>query len=176
MTLATLATVADRADDTRRATRRDTARARGYAGIAVYHPKSEVNVGTLWRTAKTYDAAMLATVGRRYVHQSSDTSKAALSLPLHHYADIADLIEHLPHGCPLIGVELDPRATPLSRFQHPRQALYLLGAEDHGLPAEILERCHQLVQIPTPAPWSLNVAIAGGILMHHRHANTGRAS
>lgn len=32
-------------------TRRSARRSRGYAGVAIYHPKSEVNVGTLWRTA-----------------------------------------------------------------------------------------------------------------------------
>jgi tRNA G18 (ribose-2'-O)-methylase SpoU len=89
-------------------------------------------------------------------------------VPLHHYADLDDLIAHLPHGCPLVGVELDARSEPLPLFTHPRRALYLLGAEDHGLPPAVLERCHHVVQIPTPQPWSLNVAVAGSIVMAHR--------
>lgn len=147
----------------------------GFFGVAVYHPRREVNIGTLWRSAMTYDAAFLATVGSRYEQQASDTCKAPRSMPLHHYADLADLIEHLPHGCPIVGVELDARSVLLTGFAHPTQALYLLGAEDHGLPPAVLERCHHVVQIPTPAAWSLNVAVAGSLVMADRFAKRSRS-
>ncbi|MBP2341048.1 tRNA G18 (ribose-2'-O)-methylase SpoU [Saccharothrix coeruleofusca] len=149
---------------------------RGFFGVAVYHAKHEDNIGTLWRSAKTYDASLLATVGRRYEPQASDTCKAPLSVPLYHYPDLDDLIEHLPQGCPLVGVELDARAVPLPQFRHPLRALYLLGAEDHGLPPAVLERCHHVVQVPTPQAWSLNVAVAGSLVMADRYAKTGRAA
>lgn len=140
-----------------------------YFGVAVWHPKTEANIGTLWRSARTYQASMLATVGpRRYEHQCTDTTKAPRSIPLVRFADIDDLIAHLPHGCELIGVELADRAKPLDQFTHPGQGLYLLGAEDHGLPAAVLERCHRLVQIESPEPWSLNVATAGTLVMWDR--------
>lgn len=141
----------------------------GYFGVAVWHPKHEVNVGTLWRSAHTYGAAMLATVGRRYSQQASDTCKAPNAIPLHHFTDVDDLIEHLPNSCPLVGVELDERAESLTVFTHPRRALYLLGAEDHGLPADVLARCHYVIQIPTPAAWSLNVSVAGSLVLHDRY-------
>lgn len=140
----------------------------GFFGVAVWHPKHEVNVGTLWRSALTYEAAMLATVGRRYKPQAGDTTKAPNRIPLHHFDDVADLVDHLPHGCPLIGVEVDPRAESLTTFAHPRRALYLLGAEDHGLPEAVLALCHQVIQIPSPAPWSLNVSVAGSLVLHDR--------
>lgn len=150
-------------------------RGRGYYGVAVYHPRTEDNVGTLWRTAMTFDAAFVATIGHRYERQSSDTCKTPQSVPLHHYGSLADLIDHLPHGCPLVGVELDERAVPLETFRHPTRALYLLGAEDHGLPAAVLEHCHHVVQIATPQPWSLNVAVAGALVIAHRHTQIGAA-
>lgn len=142
---------------------------RGYFGVGIYHPRHEVNVGTLWRSAHTYGASFIATVGRHYQHQASDTCKTPYSTPLHHYRDADDLYEHLPHGCQLIGVELCERAVPLPEFQHPHNAMYLLGAEDHGLPPWVLQRCHQVVQIPTPGPMSLNVSVAGTLLMHDRY-------
>lgn len=146
----------------------------GYFGIAVYHPKTEANIGTLWRHANLYNASFVATVGRRYRRQSSDTTNIERSIPLTHYTDIDDLIEHLPHSCPIIGVELDPRAKVLdSAFNHNDRALYLLGAEDHGLPPDVLDRCHRLVQIPSPKPWSMNVAVAGTLIMHDRYAKSG---
>lgn len=141
----------------------------GFYGVGVYHPKVEANVGTLWRSAMTYGAAFLATVGARYRTQSSDTCKAPQSIPLHHYSDLSDPIEHLPDGCPLVGIELSPEALPLRGYQHLPRALYLLGAEDHGLPPAVLDRCHHLLRIDTPRPWSLNVAVAGSLVMAHRY-------
>ena len=148
---------------------------RGYHGIAVYRPKTEVNVGSLWRSASLYGAAFLATVGHRYPRrQASDTMHSANQIPLHHYADIDDLIGHLPLGCPLIGIELDPRAVSLDRFTHPPRGLYLLGAEDDGLPPHVADRCHYLVQIPCVLPWSMNVACAGSVVLAHRHMALAR--
>jgi len=142
---------------------------RGYFGIAIYGAKHDSNVGSLWRTAESYGAALLATVGRRYVHQAADTTKASRHTPLVHYTDLDDLIRHLPLDCPLIGVELDPRATPLEEFVHPERGLYLLGAEDTGLPTEVLDRCDHLVEIPTTRISSLNVSVAGGIVTYSRY-------
>lgn len=148
----------------------------GYSAVAVYHPKTEANVGTLWRSAKSYQASMIATVGpRRYEYQSSDTCKTHKSLPLIKFADIDDLIAHLPYGCQLVGVELSDRAVSLTRFQHPDRALYLLGAEDWGIPDDVLAKCHHVVQIPSPEPWSLNVSVAGSLVLHDRFLKTRKA-
>lgn len=145
---------------------------RGYFGVAICNSKSEINVGTLWRSSFLYDAAFIATVGRRYQKQSSDTPGTANHVPLMHYRDVDDLVGHLPYSCELIGVELDDRAVPLNRFHYPQRAVYLLGAEDHGLPATVLERCHRIVQIPGVRPWSMNVSVAGSIVMYDRHAKS----
>lgn len=143
---------------------------RGYFGVAIYHPRHDVNVGGLWRSAAAFGAAFTATVGARYsTMQASDTSKTRLHIPLFHHATIDELIERLPHSCPLVGVELDPRAVPLERFHHPDRAVYLLGAEDHGLPPSVTDRCHHLVQVSSSVSWSLNVATAGSIVLHDRH-------
>lgn len=151
-------------------TKRSARRGQGYFGVAVYRPKHEVNVGTLWRTAFLYDAAFIATVDGRYQQQAADTPNTPNHVPLHSYDSVEDLVEHLPHGCPLIGVELDERAIPLNRFTHPPRAVYLLGAEDHGLPARVMSRCHQVVQIPGERDWSMNVSVAGSIVMYDRFA------
>lgn len=144
---------------------------RGYFGIGIWHGKTEHNIGTLWRSAHLYGAAFIYTVGQRYKMQASDTPKTRLHTPLFEFATIDDLVEHLPYSCPLIGVELDPRAQSLSRFSHPERACYLLGAEDHGLPLSVLDRCHGVVQIETVMPQSLNVAVAGSLILHHRHTS-----
>ncbi len=142
---------------------------RGFFAIGVSHPKTEQNIGTLLRSAHLFEAAFVFTVGQRYRRQSTDTPKTSLHTPLLHFATTADLVEHLPYGAPLVGVELDPRAVPLGRFDHPERAVYLLGAEDHGLTPDERDPCHHFVQIETPRPQSMNVAAAGTVLLHHRH-------
>lgn len=142
---------------------------RGYFGIGIYHGKTEANIGTLWRSAYLYDAAFVFTVGRRYSRQASDTPNTRLHVPMFEYETVDDLVNGLPWSCPLIGVELDPRAVEMGRFHHPERAAYLLGAEDNGLPQHVIDRCHSLVRIDTPRPMSHNVAVAGSLLLHHRH-------
>lgn len=142
----------------------------GFFGVAVLNPKTADNVGTLWRSAMSYHASLIATVGpRRYEYQSSDTCKTHNSMPLIKFTDIDDLIAHLPYGCELVGVELSDGAKELTRFRHPDRALYLLGAEDRGIPGDVLAKCHHVVQIPAPVPWSLNVSVAGSLVMHDRY-------
>lgn len=150
-------------------TRAEGQRNRGFFGIGVWHPKTEQNIGTLLRTAYLYDAAFVFTVGRRYRQQASDTPKTPYQMPLLHYTDIDDLIEHLPHAAPLVGVELDPRASRLDKFAHPESAVYLLGAEDHGLPQDVIDKCHHLVVLDSVRPQSMNVATAGSIVIYDRH-------
>lgn len=141
----------------------------GYFEIGVYHPKHEVNIGTLWRSAKIFGAAGLHTIGRRYDHQAGDTTRSRNTVPLRHYADIDELKKHLGWSCLLVGIEQVDASSSLPEFVHPSRALYLFGAEDHGLPPAVLSRCHAVVSIPTPVEYSMNVATAGGIVMFHRY-------
>ena len=57
---------------------------------------------------------------------------------------------------------------PLKSFVHPERAIYLLGAEDHGLPGEIMDKCHKIISIETIRTESFNVAVAGSIVMYDR--------
>jgi tRNA G18 (ribose-2'-O)-methylase SpoU len=153
--------------------RRSYARiARGYFAVGIYHPKVANNVGSLWRSASLFGASYVFTVGRRYTPQASDTAGTPRRIPLHHFSDVGDLVGHLPHGCPLVGVEQDARAETLGRFVHPERGAYLLGAEDAGLPKAVLDRCHFLVQVESPAAEPLNVACAGSVVMHDRYSKS----
>jgi tRNA(Leu) C34 or U34 (ribose-2'-O)-methylase TrmL len=139
---------------------------RGYFGIGIYHSKAEVNIGTLWRSAFIYDASFVFTIGRRYKKQASDTVKTWRHIPLLHFGSFDDLKNHGPYNCPIVCVETADKAVTLPRFSHPERAIYLLGAEDHGIPAEVM-RGRSVVAIP--ARLCLNVAVAGSIVMYDRY-------
>lgn len=141
---------------------------RGYFGIGIYYPKTEENIGTLWRSAFLYDAAFIFTIGRRYKEQCSDTTKSFRSIPLYHYIDYADFYQHMPYDCRLVCIELSEQAMSLNQFQHPTRCIYLLGAEDYGLPSSVTQG-QLVVQIPAPKPISTNVAVAGSIVLYDRY-------
>jgi tRNA G18 (ribose-2'-O)-methylase SpoU len=140
---------------------------RGYCGIGVQLPKFECNVGTLWRAADLFEAKFLFTVGRRYRRQASDTMKSWRHVPLYNFDTVADLVKNLPYSCQLVGVELTETARDLATFLHPERAIYLLGAEDHGLTKAALAACHMVIKLPGRV--SMNVASAGGIVLYDRH-------
>ena len=144
---------------------------RGFFGIGIFHAKKEENVGTLWRSAYIYGASYIFTIGRRYDEQASDTTKAWRHIPLNHYSDWEDFFTHIPHNARIIGIETE--GWPLKSFVHPQEAVYLLGAEDHGLTPEVIARCHKTVSAETPRCISLNVAVAGSIVMYDRYIKNG---
>ena len=139
---------------------------RGYFGIGIFHCKTEMNVGTLWRSAAILGADFIFTIGKRYQAQSSDTVKAPRHIPLYHYKDYDDFFQHVPYSCPVIAVELADNSLPLETFVHPERCIYLLGAEDNGIPESILTRCQSTVQLI--GEYCYNVATAGSIVMYDR--------
>ena len=139
---------------------------RGYFGIGIFHGKTETNIGTLWRSASILGADFIFTIGKRYKAQASDTMKTPRHIPLYNYSDYNDFFQHVPYDCPVIAVELSENSVPLEKFKHPERCIYLLGAEDHGLPNNILIRCRDTVQLI--GDYCMNVATAGSIVMYDR--------
>jgi tRNA G18 (ribose-2'-O)-methylase SpoU len=140
-----------------------------YFEIGIYNTKTESNVGTLWRSAYQLGAAGIFTIGKRYKKQASDTPNVMNNIPLRHFLTIEEFKAQRPIGTVLVGIEMGGR--PLSFFTHPKQAIYLLGAEDYGLPKEILEYCNCVVSLESVVLASYNVAVAGSIVMYDRVFN-----
>ena len=157
---------------------RNHARARGgdsVIAIGIYRPKTETNVGTLWRAAYLYGAAMIFTIGRRYSPQASDTVGVWRHIPLVNYPDMDAFRAGRPWNTPLVGVEQVPgQSIQLGRFSHPASAVYLLGAEDGGLPRAVWEYCDALVEVESVEPTCMNVAMAGSIILYDRHMKGDR--
>lgn len=143
----------------------------GYFEIGIYHPKTEHNVGTLWRSAWQLGAAGIFTIGRRYKLQASDTYKTGMNIPLRHYETFEEFQLVRPVGALLVAVEMG--GEPMSEFAHPRSAVYLLGAEDHGLPKDVIEQCNSCVSLEAVRQSSYNVAVAGSLLMYDRMMERG---
>lgn len=141
-------------------------RSKGYFGIGVFNMKNSLNYGTLFRTAQIFDADFIFLIGARFKMQASDTMKSWKHIPLFEYSNFADFNKHRPFDCPLIGIELVETAQMLSDFVHPKQACYLLGAEDNGLSKEVIAACQKIIKLPGER--SLNVSVAGSIVLYDR--------
>ncbi len=139
---------------------------RGYFGIGIYHPKRAENMGTLWRSAHNFGASFIFTIGQRYKKQSSDTTKAYKHIPLYNYKTFAEFNRNRPYDTPLIAIEQSKKSSSLKTFEHPEKAIYLLGAEDYGIPPAILNKAQNVVHINSPM--CLNVSVAGSIIMFDR--------
>jgi len=140
----------------------------GFFGIGIQNGKTPENLGVLWRSAQNLGASYIFTIGNRYAKQACDTHKAVGAMPYFHYKTFEDFYNNLPKGAMLIGVELDDKAVALESFEHPRRAVYLLGAEDHGLSKIAIEKSHYLVKFKSIL--SLNVSVAGSIVMYDRQS------
>jgi tRNA G18 (ribose-2'-O)-methylase SpoU len=146
---------------------------KGYFGIGVEGVTKAMNVGTLFRTAHAFDASFVFTLRAQYnarVGASSDTSDTPRSVPTYHFADLDAL--RLPLGCRLVGIEIAPDAIELPSFRHPRQAAYVLGSEREGLSPELQAMCSYIIRIPMR--FSINLGIAGALVMYDRLISLGR--
>ena len=141
---------------------------RGYFGIGIFNPKIEMNIGTLWRSAYQLGAAFIFTIGRRYKRQPSDIPKTWRHIPLFEYKDWQAFVRARPYSCPVVGIEIGDGNRPLATFRHPERSIYLLGAEDYGLPPAIQAECQHLIQIESIRRASFNVAVAGSLVMYSR--------
>ncbi len=132
-----------------------------------------MNVGSLFRTAHAFGASFVFTLGGPYarrVGRNADTSDTLGQVPFYDFPDLAHLL--LPEGTEMVAVEILDEAEELPSFYHPRRAAYVLGAERTHLPPEVIQRCQHSVKIPTR--FSLNVALAGAIVMYDRTVSLGR--
>ena len=144
-----------------------------FFGIGILNGKTPENLGVLWRSAQNLGASFIFTVGNRYAKQACDTHNAVKSMPYFHYENFEEFYKNLPKGARLVGVELTESAQPLETFNHPRRCVYLLGAEDHGLSNAAIEKSHFLVKFKSQL--SLNVSVAGSIVMYDRGINKPRS-
>lgn len=138
---------------------------KGYFAIGIYETKESTNVGTLWRSAQNFGADFIFTIGARYKKQRTDTSKTWKNIPLFEFETYEDFKKHIPREAELVFVEQTETSKPLKDFIHPKMAIYILGAEDHGIPENLMIGSRR-VQIDTPM--CLNVAVAGSIILYDR--------
>lgn len=146
---------------------------RGYFGVGVEGISKAMNLGNLIRSAHAFGARFFFAVDTAVepeIEAVSDTARSPAHLPLYRYANPAEL--KLPEGCKLVGVEILDEAVDLPSFPHPLAAAYVLGPERGRLSPAMIARCEHVVRIPSR--FSINVGVAGAIVMYDRMITLGR--
>ena len=88
-------------------------------------------------------------------------------IPLREYDDFNTFLKTIPRNTKIIGIELDEMAENIYQFKHPQRSIYILGAEDTGIPKKYLEKCDYIIKLPFNKN-SFNVAVTGSIVLYDR--------
>ncbi|CAD6334728.1 unnamed protein product [Miscanthus lutarioriparius] len=109
--------------------------------VMVHNVAKRHNVGTLARSATAFGVAEVVVVGRR------DDER----------------------GCDICGVEITEDAKPVTAHPFRRSTAFLFGNEGTGLSQKECDICDFFVYIPQygGGTASLNVTVAGSIVLHH---------
>ena len=130
------------------------------------------NVGTLIRTADAADfSGVILGEGTADLY-SSKVLRSMQGSNFHLPIISGNLIERIAHfksaGIPVYGTELNKDALPYTKVTPVRDVAIVLGNEGQGVSQAVLALTDQNLYIPIYGKAeSLNVGIAGGILMYH---------
>ena len=142
---------------------------RGFACIALDRPTDPVNVGHAMRAAFCFDARMVIiggdTPGIRLPKLHTDPMRSFRHVPV---IKSKDLLDAVPEGASIVGIELCEDAETLIDFKHPERACYVFGPENDSISSDILDRTTHKVMIPTMA--SLNLGMTVNIVLYDRLA------
>jgi TrmH family RNA methyltransferase len=127
--------------------------------LALWRVSDPGNIGTLLRSADAFGAGVMLSKGCAdpfgpKALRAAMGSTFRVGLPEFELRNAVALVAD--GGTQLDEIELDTYST------------FVLGAEREGLPAEVVERCEATATIPVDNVGSLNVAMAGTIVLYER--------
>ena len=129
------------------------------------------NVGTLLRSALAFgchDAILSKGTAEVYAPKTVMASQGAvfeLRIEASKKNPIDDILQLKHDGYFLLGTDLKS-SLPLKKLSCPKRFALILGNEGQGVEPEILALCDQKVRIEMSGIDSLNVGVAGGILLY----------
>ena len=141
---------------------------KSHVTIGLTNPKSPTNVGAVMRAAGCYQVDEVKYTGQRYEKAAkfhTDTKSAARTIPL---TGVESFLDDLEPETQIVCVELAEGATPLPRFKHPENAIYIFGPEDGTLKKHITDFCRETIYVPTNG--CMNLAATVNVILYDRMA------
>ncbi|MFS1467813.1 RNA methyltransferase [Vibrio lentus] len=143
---------------------------KSHVTIGLTNPKSPTNVGAVMRAAGCYQVDEVKYTGQRYekaVKFHTDTKSATRTIPL---TGVESFLDNLDSETKIVCVELAEGATPLPRFKHPENAIYIFGPEDGSISQDVADRADHVVYVPTVG--CMNLAATVNVLLYDRLAKS----
>ncbi|MSP72534.1 MAG: hypothetical protein EXR76_10205 [Myxococcales bacterium] len=138
------------------------------AALALCHPRLDVNLGVAVRSAEAAGLSEVFVVGRAELLRSPARGTENV-LTVTHLQDAAALIRRA-HALDyqLVVIQQTPLSAPYHQAEYPPRPLFVVGAEDEGVPQPLRRAADLLVEIPQYGLIdSLNVAAAATVVMFH---------
>ena len=122
------------------------------------------------RAAGCYQVDDVKYTGQRYEKAAkfhTDTKSVARKIPL---TGVESFLDNLDLETKIVCVELAEGATPLPRFKHPENAIYIFGPEDGSISQDVANRADYVVYVPTVG--CMNLAATVNVLLYDRMAKS----
>ena len=152
--------------------------------VIVHNIRSTHNVGSIFRTSEGFGVekiimsgytpypkiksdTRLPHISEKITTQIHKTALGAEKMVPFEYQETPDLGALELAGYRLVGLEQDARASVLPNYRVPEKIALILGEEVHGIPADILKKCQDIIEIPMHGQKeSFNVSVAAGIALY----------
>ena len=142
--------------------------------VAAWKVKNPQNVGSLMRLTDNVGGNRLILLDDENPKRESSIKKTA-GLSFNHVElekmEALSFFEQIPEGYQCVALETNEQSTNIFTAPLPGRIVFLLGSEMHGLPEDLIRRCHQSVHIPmTGLCKSMNIsqALAVGLFEWQR--------
>lgn len=151
--------------------------------LLLHNIRSTHNVGSIFRTAEGFGVTRIILTGytpypayegdTRLPHLATKIDKqihktalgAESSVPFEYHDNLLTWLG--TNTLPLVALEQSPRSVRLTDFKAPNEFVLVLGEEVEGIPADLLDHCESIVEIPMKGKKeSFNVSVAAGIALY----------
>ena len=149
-------------------------RARCHAGLALCQLRFDINLGVAVRSAEAAGFQEVILLGRAGLFRSPARGTDHV-LPIRHAIDAAALVRLAREGdYQIVVVQQTPDSVPYHQADYPPRPLFVMGAEDTGVPPALRRAADLVVEIPQFGVIdSLNVAAAATVVMFHWRVHRG---
>jgi tRNA(Leu) C34 or U34 (ribose-2'-O)-methylase TrmL len=144
------------------------------AALALCQLRFDINLGVAVRSAEAAGFQEVFLLGRAGLFRSPARGTDHL-LPIRHAVDAAALVRLAREaGYQIVAVQQTPDSVPYHTADYPPRPLFVMGAEDLGVPAPLRRAADLVVEIPQYGVIdSLNVAAAATVVMFHWRVHHG---
>ena len=152
-------------------------KARCHAALALCQLRFDINLGVAVRSAEASGLREVFLLGRAGLFRSPARGTDNV-LPIRHAIDAAALVRMAREGdYQIVVVQQTPDSVPYHQADYPPRPLFVMGAEDTGVPPALRRAADLVVEIPQYGVIdSLNVAAAATVVMFHWRVHHGAIS